>query len=156
MPSYTGTVTCEHPPEAVFAYLSAFEHTAEWDPNCDRAERIGDAVPGLGTNFTLVFKPMGPLETTFQYEIVEFDAPHRVVLKGSTGSVSSVDTITVEPRAGGGSEVTYVAELGVSGAGRILNPVASLGLQRAGKQAEEGLAERLKRPLGGAPSARSA
>lgn len=151
MPSYTGTVDCEHPPEAVFAYLSAFEHTAEWDPNCDRAERIGDAPPALGTRFSLVFKPMGPLETTFDYEIVELEAPRRVVLKGSTGSVSSRDTITVAPKAGGGSTVTYVAQLEVSGAGKLLHPVASLGLQRAGKAAEKGLAERLREPIAGTP-----
>jgi len=146
MPSYTGVVECEHPAAAVFAFLAAFEHTAEWDPSCDRAQRTTTGEPTLGSRFDLVFKLIGPIETTLTYEIVALNSPLRVTLRGGNAQLHSEDTIGVEANDRG-SRVTYHAEIGLNGPGKVLDPLIGLGFQRAGQQAERGLRERLSRPL---------
>lgn len=147
MPTYTGTVETDQSPEAVFDYLAAFEHTAEWDPNCDRAERLSVGPPEVGTRFRLVFNPVGSVETELEYEIVELEPGRRVKLRGGNDRLGSEDEITVEPRGAGGATVTYQAEIGLKGVGKVLDPLVGIGFDRAGKSAEKGLAERLTQPV---------
>lgn len=147
MASYSGTVESPHAPAEVFAYLAAFEHTAEWDPNCKRAERVGGGALAVGTKFKLFFKLLGPIELPLNYEIVEFDDPVRVRLSCGSPVLHSVDTITVEPGGTGGSRVTYDAQIELPGPGRFLDPILGAGFQRAGRQAEAGLSERLRQPI---------
>lgn len=148
MPSYTGVVDADDKsPDAVFAYLAAFEHTSEWDPACERAERVTPGEPALGSQFKLVFKPAGPVPLTLEYEIVEFDdAARRIVLRGGNTQMHSEDIITVE-QLNGGCRVTYEAEIGLNGPGKLLDPLVGLGFDRAGRAAQDGLRARLARPL---------
>jgi hypothetical protein len=146
MASYTGTVDCEHSPSEVFAYLLAFEHTAEWDPSCDRARRLTVGEPGIGSRFELIFKPARSLEFKLDYGVISLDAPRRVTLRSATDLLQSEDTITVQA-AGTGSRVTYHAKISLNGPGRLLDPLLALGLRRAGQKAEQGLAQRLRQPL---------
>ncbi len=143
MPSYTGEVVSPRSVEDAFAYLAAFEHVAEWDPNCDRAERLTQEDVEVGTRFRLVFNPVGSLEFELEYAVRELDAPRRVVLEGGNARLRSIDTITVESWQGAGSKVVYTAELSGVGALKAADPLLGLALQRAGKGAREGLRERL-------------
>ena len=60
-------------PEVVFAYLSDFTTTNEWDPGTVRTERVaGDG--GVGTTYHNTSKFMGK-ETELTYEVVEHSAP---------------------------------------------------------------------------------
>ena len=54
MTRYKATVDTPRPPDEVFAYLSDFSTTAEWDPGVLEAERLGDAPVAEGSEFRLV------------------------------------------------------------------------------------------------------
>lgn len=112
----------------------------------DRAQRTTTGEPTLGSRFDLVFKPVGPIEMTLTYEIVELDSPLRVTLQGGNARLHSGDTTGVEA-IDRGSRVSYHAEIGLNSPGKVLDPLVGLGFQRAGQQAEQGLRERLSRPL---------
>jgi hypothetical protein len=142
MAEYTGTVSTHKSQEDAFAYMAAFEHTSEWDPNCVSAERLTPGDVGVGTRFKLVFNPVASTEMELDYEVIEYDAPRRIVLKADTGTIQSTDTIEVEAR-GGGSAVTYNANLEGEGAAKLAGPLLAIGIKRAGQEAESGLEERL-------------
>lgn len=147
MPSYTGTVETSKAPDEVFDWLAAFEHTSEWDPNCERAERLTPGEVSVGTRFRLVFSTVGSMESELEYEVVEFDrAGRRMKLRGGNDRIASEDVLVVEP-ADGGAKVTYSADLGMKGAAKVVEPLVGIGFHKASKSAEEGLADRLSRPL---------
>ena len=73
-----------------------------------------------------------------RYEIVEYDAPRRVVLEAQRPGFVSRDTITVEPAANG-SVVHYDATLTFGGVGRLLDPVMQRIFNRVGARATLGM-----------------
>ncbi len=143
MAEYTGTVESPKSQQDAFAYMAAFEHTSEWDPSCETAERLTPGDVAVGSRFHLVFGSIGG-GMDLEYEVVEYDAPRKIVLVADTGSVKSTDTITVES-TGTGSTVTYHAMLEGEGAAKLAGPLLSIGLKRAGAKAESGLEEQLGR-----------
>ena len=130
-------------PDAAFAYLADFSTTVEWDPGVVSAERIDPLPLGVGTRFEVVSSFLGQ-RVPLRYEIVQYDAPKRVVLEASTEALRSIDTITCEPIAGG-TRVTYDASLILEG----WRYVADLGLhamfQVIGQRALAGLRRELGR-----------
>jgi carbon monoxide dehydrogenase subunit G len=144
MAKYTATVETDQPADQVFAYLVAFEHTAEWDPTCRSARRVTDGEPAVGTRFELEFSA---LKTTFHYEITELEAPHSVTLTGHTGLLHSVDRITVDELPSG-ARVTYDADVNLKlRGGAVLDPLLTAAFRRAGDKARDGLSQRLSEPI---------
>ncbi len=144
MPSYTGEVTTPKDVSAAFAYMADFTHTSEWDPNCESADRVsGDG--GVGTRYKLRFSGVAGQEMELDYEVTEYDAPHRFVLEGGNDSLHSVDTIEVEPHESG-AKVTYKADLELKGIKQLGTPILAMGLQKAGSDAKSGLEEKLNPP----------
>lgn len=142
MANYTETVPSARSQAESFEYMARFSNVSEWDPNCESARDLQEGGPlGVGSRFDLDFKMLGRT-TELHYEIVEYDAPRRVVLTAKTGTFSSRDEITVEPRDGG-SAVTYDATVSLNGPFKLFEPLMALGFGRAGKQAGEGLRRKL-------------
>ncbi len=109
MARYKATVDTPRPPDEVFAYLSDFSTTAEWDPGVVEAERLGDAPVHEGTEFRLVADFLGR-KTPLTYRIVEYDPPHAVTFRGENSTVVSLDRITFEPSDGAhGSPTTRIS-----------------------------------------------
>ena len=54
MAHYRASLDIRQPREEVFAYLSDFSTTREWDPGVVEAERLGGQAVGEGTEFRLV------------------------------------------------------------------------------------------------------
>jgi carbon monoxide dehydrogenase subunit G len=127
--------------EDVFAYLSDFSTTEEWDPGVVEAERLNDAPVGEGTEFRLVAEFLGR-KTALTYEIVEYDPPHAVTFRGENATVISKDRITFEV-ADGSTRVTYDADLALKGPLRIADPLLGLVFNRVGDRALAGLKNRL-------------
>jgi hypothetical protein len=73
-----------------------------------------------------------------RYEIVEYDAPRRVVLEAQRPGFVSRDTITVEP-AESGSVVHYDATLAFGRLGRLFDPVMQRLFNRVGARATLGM-----------------
>jgi carbon monoxide dehydrogenase subunit G len=141
MARYVGTIESPRPPDQAFAYLADFSSVAEWDPSAVSATMLGEQ-PGLGTEFEVVVSFAGR-ELPFTYRTIEYERPHRIVLRAESSTVVSEDTITVRAAPGGGSEITYDADLRAKGLMRLANPVLGPLFKRLGDNAAEGLREKL-------------
>jgi hypothetical protein len=137
MPRYVTEVSSSLPPIEAFAYMADFANARLWDPSVSEARRVGEASIGLGAAFDLVAR-FGGRDVPLRYEIVEYDAPRRVVLEARRPRFVSRDTIEVET-AGDGSIVRYDARLSFGGLGRLLEPVMQRAFNRVGARATAGL-----------------
>ena len=137
MSRYVTEVSSSLPPVEAFAYMADFANARLWDPSVSEARRVGEASIGLGSAFDLVAR-FGGRDVPLRYEIVEYDAPRRVVLEARRPRFVSRDTIEVET-AGDGSIVRYDASLSFGGLGRLLEPVMQRAFNRVGARATAGL-----------------
>jgi uncharacterized protein YndB with AHSA1/START domain len=60
-------------PEVVFDYLSDHRAELEWNPKCERVEKLTEGPIGVGTRYRAKWKN-GP---TVELETVAFERPHR-------------------------------------------------------------------------------
>jgi carbon monoxide dehydrogenase subunit G len=141
MARYRAALDTPREREDLFAYLSDFSTTQEWDPGVIQAERLNDAAVGERTEFRLVAEFLGR-KTALTYRIVEYDPPRAVTFRGENATVSSNDRITFET-VGNGTRITYDAELALKGPLRIADPLLRLAFKRVGDRALAGLTERL-------------
>jgi carbon monoxide dehydrogenase subunit G len=141
MAHYKASVDTAHPQDEVFAYLSDFSTTAEWDPGVVEAERVGEAPVGMGTEFRLLARFLGR-ETPLTYRVVEYEPVSAVTVRGENASVVSLDRITFEA-AGEGTRVTYDATLTLKGPMKLADPLLALAFNRVGDRALAGLRQTL-------------
>lgn len=141
MAVYEAQIETPRPPEEVFAYLATFSNAAEWDPGVADAEMVSSGPVGHGSVFRLTI-PLAGRPRRFDYEIVEFDPPRKVVLRAETPLLRSVDTILVEPGERG-ARVRYTAQLTPRGVLGIADPLLARQFQKIGDRAIAGLRERL-------------
>jgi uncharacterized protein YndB with AHSA1/START domain len=135
-------VTVERSLDEVFAYLSDFTTTSEWDPGTVRTVRISGE-GSVGTEY-LNTSTFAGRETQLTYVLQELVPNQRIVLRGENKTVIAQDTI--EFRAvGGGAEVTYTADFRFKGVVRLLAPLLKPAFTRLGNEAETGMAAALAR-----------
>ena len=136
------TVETNAAPAAVFAYLSDFTTTNEWDPGTVRTVRVsGDG--GVGTTYRNTSKFLGR-QTELTYEVVQHEPDSVFALRGENSSVVAHDTMTIEP-SGFASRVTYTADFEFKGLGKLVAPLLTPALKKLGDDAEEGLREALSK-----------
>jgi carbon monoxide dehydrogenase subunit G len=121
----------------VFAYLSDFTTTAEWDPGVKEAEQLTDGPVGDGTRIRVVASFMGRA-VELVYEVTEFEPPRRIVLRGENSTTLSIDEIVVDPE-GKGCRVSYDANLTLKGSLRLADPLLALVFRRIANRAIDGL-----------------
>jgi carbon monoxide dehydrogenase subunit G len=141
---YQASVDTERSQDEVFAYLSDFANTAEWDPGIDRAGKITPGAIDLGTAFRVVSKAMGQ-EIPFTYRVTEYDAPRSICLVGESSAIVSRDRMTFE-QVESGTRVTYEADLSLKGVFTLAEPALRLGFKRVGDRALDGLKRKLSAP----------
>ncbi|MCF6376304.1 SRPBCC family protein [Nocardioides KLBMP 9356] len=142
MPTIDRTITVPGGAEEVFAYLSDFTTTEEWDPPTQTTDLVsGDG--GVGTRYRNVSKFLGR-ETETVYTVVTLDAPRRLELEGDASSMRLHDTITVEQK-GDDVQVSYRAEFHPEGAARLATPLLPPALKALGDAAAEQMEECLRR-----------
>jgi carbon monoxide dehydrogenase subunit G len=137
MAHYRASIDVGQPREEVFAYLSDFSTTREWDPSVVEAERLSGQAIGEGTEFRLVAEFLGR-RNELTYRIVEYEPPHAVTFLGENATVVSRDRITFESTAAG-TRATYDADLALKGLLRVADPVLGLAFNRVGDRALAGL-----------------
>lgn len=134
-------VTVEKPIEAVFAYLSDFTTTTQWDPGTVLTVRSkGDGL--IGTEY-LNTSTFAGRQTQLKYVVLEFTVNQSIGLRGENKSVIAHDTMTFR-QAGTGTEVTYTAELTFKGLARLIAVFLKPAFARLGNEAEVGMAEALR------------
>ncbi|MET3951525.1 SRPBCC family protein [Arthrobacter sp. UYEF36] len=114
-----GTVQSTLDPARAFTYLSAFEHTPEWDPGTPVVDKLSEGPVAVGHRYHAEAEFRGKRQA-LTYEVIELTA-NRITLRGENKSVISVDTIDVSP-AGTGSKVDYTAEFQLKGMLKFAEP----------------------------------
>jgi len=137
MAKASGTVNSPLEPKLVFDRVSDFSTTAKWDPGVVEAEKLTDGHVEIGAKFRVVARFMGR-NSELVYEVTEFTPGSRVVLRGENATVLSIDEIIVEPR-GGGSTVSYNADLTLKGPLKLADPLLGLAFDQIAKKALAGL-----------------
>jgi uncharacterized protein YndB with AHSA1/START domain len=136
------TVTVDQPVQKVFAYLSDFTTTMEWDPGTVRTVRqSGDG--GVGTSYHNTSKFMGR-ETELVYVVETVDPNRRFALRGENQTLVAHDTMDFS----GGPDrttVTYTADFAFKGLTRFLAPLLAPAFKKLGDDAEKGMSEALSR-----------
>ncbi len=141
MAKYTATIATPRPPDEVFAYLSDFSRTLEWDPGVVEAQRLDDDPIAKGSEFRIVTEFLGR-RTSLLYKVVEFDPPRMITFRGVNSTVVSLDRLTFE-NFGGGTQLTYEADLTLKGPFKVADPILGLAFSRVGDRALNGLREAL-------------
>lgn len=144
MPQYVTAVKTAWPMEEAFGFMADVRNFERWDPGVHSVTVVQDG-PGLGAAYDVEVRT-GPVPLVLRYEVVEWDAPRRLLLVARTRALQSIDEIRVEP-ADGGAVVTYDARLDLRGALRIANPLLAVAFGRIGDRAAAGL----RRALGAEP-----
>lgn len=143
MARYVATVDSAWDREVAFAYLADFASISDWDPGVARSERLGDGDPlAVGARVEVISSFLGR-EVPLVYEIVEIDPPRRVLLRAETSTITSLDEMTFDLRPGGGTLVTYDADLSMKGPARLAELPMRLAFRRLGDNARDGLRDRL-------------
>ncbi len=146
MASVERTITVSQPIAKVWAYLSDFTTTQEWDPpTVSTVRRSGDG--GVGTTYSNVSKFLGH-ETETQYVVTEHDVGRLIQLEGDAGSVKVLDTITFESSTddtgNGSTSVTYRSEFQPVGAAKVVEPLLPPMLKILGDKVAASLEEHLQ------------
>ena len=105
----------------VFAYLSDFTHTEQWDPGTVRTTRTDEGELGVGATFHNVSTFRGR-QTELDYCVVRYDPDEHLTFTGVNKTVEATDDMSFgetgadddsEPE--GGTVVTYRAHFAFSG-----------------------------------------
>ena len=144
MARYTGTIASRWPAERAFAYMADFSNVPQWDESFHAAERLSPDPLQPGARFRLHGGSLGRT-IELDYETVELEAPRKVTLRTETSALISLDRIRVDEVAGGGSAVTYEADLRLKGPFRLFELPLRLWFRRIGDRAKAGLERELNR-----------
>ena len=113
-------VTTAVAPDRVFAYLSDFTTTEQWEPATVRTVRIsGDG--GVGTRYANTSRFAGRT-SDLEYEELGVTPGQSIQLRGHNDSLIAHDIITVTA-CEGGSKVTYRIEFAFQGWLRWAEPI---------------------------------
>jgi carbon monoxide dehydrogenase subunit G len=143
MARYSTTVRTPLPPAEAFAYMSDLRNFERWDPGVTGVVQLSGDGGGPRTVFDVRVKSVGK-DLTLQYVTTRYDEPSSVQVEARSAMFTSIDRIDVVAD-GGGSLVTYDAELRLNGALRVFDLGLRLAFQRIGDRAAAGL----ERALGG-------
>nr|WP_275402609.1 SRPBCC family protein [Streptomyces sp. SID13031] len=136
-------VTVEKSVESVFAYLSDFETTTEWDPGTVSTVKVeGDGGPGTKYQNKSSFAGR---ETELEYVVQQREAGRVFQLRGENKTVSALDTMSFRSTDDGGTEVTYRAEFEFKGVTRLIEPLFKSQFKKLGDEAEEGIRTALQK-----------
>ena len=149
------TVTVDRPIDSVFAYLSDFTTTTEWDPGTITTIRTSGN-GGIGTTYRNTSRFAGRT-TELTYVVTDRTPPHRIGLRGENATVVAEDSMDLHEPSPGTTQVTYTARFTFRGLARLAGPLLAPALRRLGDEAQEGLRRSLQSlpPAAGGPSSPS-
>ncbi|MGJ9422909.1 SRPBCC family protein [Aeromicrobium sp. CF3.5] len=142
MTKISRTFTVKPAPATVIEYLKDFSHATEWDPGTEACDRNGSGPVQVGSTWHNTSKIAG-VSTELTYELTEL-TDSRVQFMGSNETARTTDTIDIVP-SGSGSEITYEANIEMSGAARLATPFVKLVFEKIGSDTEEDMVTVLNR-----------
>jgi carbon monoxide dehydrogenase subunit G len=142
MPTIERTITVDTPLERVWAFLTDFTTTEQWDPPTVSTRLIsGDG--GVGSVYENVSRILGR-DTEIEYTVVGLEPMRVFRLEGNTSSMKMLDTMKFE-EDGGRTTVTYTAEFNPEGVAKLIEPLMPLGLKKIGDDAAESMQHELEK-----------
>jgi len=136
------TVTVEKPLDKVFAYLSDFTTTNEWDPGTVKTV-LASGDGGFGTEY-LNTSTFNGRETQLTYTVVDLVPNERFGLRGENKTLVAEDTMTFR-EIGNQTEVSYTADFTFKGLTRLAAPFLKPAFDRLRDEAETGMTSALSR-----------
>jgi carbon monoxide dehydrogenase subunit G len=135
-------VTVDKPVETVFAYLSDFETTVEWNPGAvSSVKTSGDG--GVGTKYRNKWSFAGR-EAELEYVVQEFEPQRTLRLRGEGKTLNALGILTFRATEAG-TEVTYRADFEFKGVARLVEPLFRGQFKEFSDEAEEGLRTALQK-----------
>lgn len=132
----SATVMSPKSMDEVFAYMSDFTTTTEWDPATVITEKLsGDGT--LGTQYRNTTEFNGN-QTQLIYTVTDYRLNDRIELRGENKTLHAVDTITFR-RKSEGTQVTYTAQFTFKGIFRLVSPFLRPAFGKLETGAEVGL-----------------
>jgi carbon monoxide dehydrogenase subunit G len=119
VPTVSRTFSVTTPPAKVIDYLKDFANTEEWDPGTQTCTQVDGGPIAEGTTWHNESKISG-VKAELVYVLKQL-TNDELVLVGTNKASTSTDTIAVEPD-GGGSTLTYRADLEMHGVARCSIP----------------------------------
>lgn len=142
MPTIRRVLTVDKPISQVFAFLSDFTTTEEWDPGTV-STRLASGDGGVGTAYENVSSFLGR-KTALTYVVQAHVAPTRFALRGENKTLVAHDTLELRD-LGGRTEVTYTAQFDFKGKSRFAEPLLRLPLKKLGDDGRRGMLEALQK-----------
>ena len=136
------TILTEHievarPVNEVFAYISDFSTTEEWDSTATRADKLTPGPVAVGTRFAVTCAaPIGSID--LEYEVTDLQPDREIELTGKSRFFDICDRITFTP-TDKGTRIDYRAEFMFPAPLKGLARSFDSGLQRMGKHSMEGM-----------------
>jgi uncharacterized membrane protein len=115
------TTLIRRTPTVVFDYCSDLDNLPAYDRRVISAKKTSSGPIGLGSTWTHE-RTQGPQKMVLLIELVEFDAPKRLVFV-SSGGVEVRSPLTFEAAGDGATTVTDVLEVNTKGFMRLLEPL---------------------------------
>jgi len=141
MITVSGNVTSSLPARTAFAYLSAFEHTSEWDPGTAVMDKLTEGPVAVGHRYhaeALFRDKRQPIE----YEVIELFDNH-IKLRGEHRNLVAFDSIDVRSLSSG-SEVLYTAQFSINWPYKLLQPFLKPQFMKLRGPALNGLRQKLE------------
>jgi carbon monoxide dehydrogenase subunit G len=124
--------------EEAFDYVADFSTTARWDPGIAEAVRVGDGPIGVGSRFDVIAVFNGR-RLPLTYEIVEYDRPNVVVLRGEGPSFRGLDRIGFTREGDTHTRIDYAADVELTGVAKLAEPFMRGRFDQMGRKAVGGL-----------------
>lgn len=139
MPRYVATIPSNWGVDEAFSFMSDFANAQLWDPSVVSARRVDGGEVALDSKFDLTVRFAGR-NKTLRYRVTSLVSGREVTFESTTRVLTSLDTLTFEPRAHG-CQMTYSAELRFTGIAALANPVLGRLFRRLGDRARDKLVE---------------
>ncbi len=119
------------PPETVFrfAWVDHLKNHPRWDPNVISIEPLTEGPMRAGARFQLTRRMMGKVRTEIR-EVLEWEPPHRIVVRAESPGFDLRFTSTCEPAGDGGTRLVLVGDAHASGLRGMLMPLMKRRLER--------------------------
>ena len=137
------SIFIDRAPEDVFAFVFEPANAAKWQEGVVLAEFTSEGPLGMGSTWRNVSKMMGR-EIDMDFEVIDYDQPHRLCWKSISGPIQTKTCATFESQ-NGGTLITFSGE----GAPRGFLRMAEGILRKRLENQFKGNANRLKALLEG-------
>ena len=134
MATYQFSATTSKDSAEVLGFFADMTNAASWDPSIVAVERLDSGTVSTDSAFRLTIA-MGGRSLTLTYRVAVLDPGRRLVLRAKGSWYVSEDTVTLEVRGDGLTEVRYEARLAGRGPTRLLEPLFQRAIHQLGEAA---------------------